>query len=803
LSLLKVPKNLRRRILLLPAVLLAVLAGGWYSLRVMQQSQRLLSGLQALPALLSDRTRLTAEGPAALVRSRAELQALQRLLGPLPQLGRGLAWLPTLGPTLAAGAPLLTAADQSLLAAELLLQAAQPVLLNEPAALLQDPALPALLQSVTPQLLAAQQAAHAAETAWQALPPRDQLLPPLRERLARYEPPARLLVPAADSAVLAALLATTVQPLLQLAPALSGDPLLVLARAGPGLLAPLSAADQQREPLTAAAATARTGLAALDRTALPQAVQSLPAVLDQLPLLTDALLLTLDAAAPLPALLQVLDAGRAADGERITRLVDGLAALTPQLTTAAADAHAAAAAWQALAFPQLPAALRRAPADLAAAYQLLAVLPPLLGSAGERQYLLLALNNDELRPAGGFITSAGVLSITRGRITPPTMEDSGRIRPRPGLAAPAAPPPLVEAMRLDQWYFLDAAWPADFPTAAQTARRFYQQSGRSAPADVVAVDLDALEQLVGAFGPLALSEAVQPLATAADVRAYMQQQYAVSGDNSDVLGTLARALIARIDDGDTPLPQLLLTLGALADQRHLQIAVSDPAAAAVFAARGWDGALVAGAQDQLLLFDANVGYSKSSRNIAQIVDYRVDLRAPLSPRAEFSLTRRYDAPAQLICPPELADYAVLASRCQHSYLQLLVPPAATLLAVDLPPTFAGWWWGAGLPFDGLRVSDAPAGSRSFAWYSSLFPGETQQTRLSYSLPARVLQATADGRLDYRLRVQRQAGSAPFLLRLELQLPAGYRILESSVALSGNRAELLIERHQTINITIGR
>jgi hypothetical protein len=794
-----------RRLILLPSSLilaLLLLAVGLYGLRVLQQSRTLLAELQALPALLNDRAQLTAAGPAALARSRAELQTLQQLLGPLPQLGRGLAGLPAIGPTLAAGAPLLRAAEQSLLAAEQLLAAAQPLLTADPAALLQDAALPARLQTAAPSLQAAQLAAREAETAWQQLPPRDQLLPPLRERLARYEPPARLLAPLTDSAVLAAQLLTTAQPLLLLAPTLDGDPAQLLLQAGPPLSAALTAAVAQRETLAAAAAQARTSLAALDRANLPAALQPLPAQLDQLPLLTDALRLTFDAAAPLPALLQLLDSTRAADGARIERLVDGLARLAPQLPPAAAAGRAAATAWQALTLPQLPARLPTLPAELAASYELLAQLPALLGSNGERQYLLLALNNDELRPAGGFITSAGVLSITRGRITPPTMEDSGRIRPLAGLAAPAAPPPLVEAMRLDQWYFLDAAWPADFPTAAAVARRFYQQSGRNAPADVVALDLDALEQLVVTLGPLPLPDAAQPLTDAAAVRAYMQQQYARSGDNSDVLGSLARALITRIDDGDVALPQLLLTLGALADARHLQIAVSDPAAAALFAARGWDGALAPADHDQLLLFDANVGYSKSSRNIVQSVDYRVDLRAPLSPRAEFRLTRQYAAPAQLICPPELADYAVLASRCQHSYLQLLVPPAATLLNVELPPATAGWWWGRGLPFAGLRVSDQ-AGSRSFAWYSSLFPGETQQTALSYSLPARVLSSSADGRLVYRLHLQRQAGSAPVMLRLELQLPAGYRILQSSIPLNGNRAELLIERNQTIAVTIGR
>jgi hypothetical protein len=42
--------------------------------------------------------------------------------------------------------------------------------------------------------------------------------------------------------------------------------------------------------------------------------------------------------------------------------------------------------------------------------------PDLLGASGRRTYLILAQNNYELRPTGGFISGVGVLEVEDGRI---------------------------------------------------------------------------------------------------------------------------------------------------------------------------------------------------------------------------------------------------------------------------------------------------------------------------------------------------------------------------------------------------
>src|SRR5262249_16877387 len=45
------------------------------------------------------------------------------------------------------------------------------------------------------------------------------------------------------------------------------------------------------------------------------------------------------------------------------------------------------------------------------------VLPELLGAQGTRSYLLIAQNEDELRPTGGFISAAGMLTLEHGKLS--------------------------------------------------------------------------------------------------------------------------------------------------------------------------------------------------------------------------------------------------------------------------------------------------------------------------------------------------------------------------------------------------
>ena len=73
------------------------------------------------------------------------------------------------------------------------------------------------------------------------------------------------------------------------------------------------------------------------------------------------------------------------------------------------------------------------------------VLPAIMGIDGPRHYLIVAQNEDEIRPTGGFITGGGVLTVDNGRIVNINFIDANYIdawsEDRHSLTKPYSAPP--------------------------------------------------------------------------------------------------------------------------------------------------------------------------------------------------------------------------------------------------------------------------------------------------------------------------------------------------------------------------
>ncbi len=133
----------------------------------------------------------------------------------------------------------------------------------------------------------------------------------------------------------------------------------------------------------------------------------------------------------LDALMPVVDLlGQRGQGELLSRALPLIAAARPEL--AAADTRMARA--EALAAqvrgplhpklaPQLARLSRLLPLSRAGLKGAQAA-PSLLGMNGPRTYLMLAQNNDELRPTGGFISGAGHARFDKGQVAEVKLGDS-------------------------------------------------------------------------------------------------------------------------------------------------------------------------------------------------------------------------------------------------------------------------------------------------------------------------------------------------------------------------------------------
>lgn len=572
----------------------------------------------------------------------------------------------------------------------------------------------------------------------------------------------------------------------------------------PALLAQLEAERPRLEQARAAAGRASERWASLPANLSP-ATRALISPVGALPPLLEAVAsLAIAGGHAGPALAPLLPSASDAPLDPHS-LVTQLAAARPQLEAAQQEL---ARAQEALA--RAPEELRPSSAgsllerldtllpQLRDGLELAIVVPPLLGSEGPRQYMLVAQSPDELRATGGFISSVGVLTIDGGRLQLSDLRDSAGLDDYRNQVYPYPPAPLMRYMNLEQWFFRDANWSPDFPTSARTMSELYALGTKRTLTNVIAFHPGFLELVLDVTGPLAVEGSTVPV-SAQNVMQYMLAQYNQQwGKSSEAfIGPLSAALLDRIVHRSSG-HDLLALGGALQralDERHLLVAVTDPEAAALLARRGWDGAVRPGANDFLMVVDSNVGYDKVNSFIDQQVLYSADLSDLQAPAATIQITHTHRLSGTETCAElevqrtSVKTYEAHMVSCYQNYLRVLTPAGSKLLASPGSPIPAAWTW-HGVPASGkLSLQPREAGATVFGGFLAVPLGGTHETIASYALPPAVVTEQA-GRLRYRLVVQKQParGDVPYTIRV--QLPAKATLIEAMPAPTARAGPIL-------------
>lgn len=405
-------------------------------------------------------------------------------------------------------------------------------------------------------------------------------------------------------------------------------------------------------------------------------------------------------------------------------------------------------------------------------------LPALLGLDEPQTYLALALNEDELRPGGGFITAVGEVSVSQGRVVAMEFRDSYAVDDF-SLPYPDPPEPLREFMAVDLLVLRDSNWSPDFPTSAQRAIDLYRPGYPVEVSGVIGLDQIGVTMLFEALEPLTLPGADRPV-TSEDLLDYIHAAWApedgeIDGDwwlqRKSFMADVAGAALDRVQSGDVDLSALAaVTLSAL-EQRHLQIYVVDDTMARFLAEQNWDGGMVKTSGDYLMPVEANLGYNKASTSIRRSLSYELDLRQPV-PYARATLGFEHLSDQDVACAPEIrydVVYADMMHRCYWAYVRLAVPADALFLSgtetfIPAENLVGGRPWDGGVRLS--RVEDYAAFGQGF-----LLPTrEEQALDFAYQLPQDLVQPLESGGLRYHLYIQKQPGVSELDVNVTLHLP---------------------------------
>ena len=522
------------------------------------------------------------------------------------------------------------------------------------------------------------------------------------------------------------------------------------------------------------------------------AAPHLLALADDLTLAGDV---TVDSLAPLLALKDAPADG----GSRlslIVKTVAGARAPLEQARTAVAHATAERALIDAGRLSprtaRLVARLDQGLPLLDAGVQAALALPDIMGWPEPRTYLLLAQNDDELRPTGGFITAVGILRVEGGAIADMQFKASYDVD---NFEIPNAvpPTPLYRFMGVELWLLRDSNWSPDYPTSARLARQMYERATGGRVDGVIAVNQHMLQLLVGALGPLTV-EGSQTAVTDQNLMQYMADAWGANERYSDpewgaqhkaFIGQLAGALMAQAQSVSSA--DRLMKLGQAVltglERKDLLLYLPDSEIMPVLAARGWDGALQPAAQDTLLVTEWNAGYTKTNVNVDQSLQYRVDLTGA-HPAARVQIDYRSRAPDKNEpCAINIdwgPSYQEQTERCHWSYVRVFAPAGAQLLGGATHSVPAAATWDKRAYTGTAEVVPDESGRAVFGNYLLVPRAQSASTWFEYALPDTVL-APEGSATRYALYAQKQPGTRGHPLTVEIVLPAGARVLSADPA----------------------
>ncbi|WP_146252118.1 DUF4012 domain-containing protein [Xylanimonas oleitrophica] len=140
------------------------------------------------------------------------------------------------------------------------------------------------------------------------------------------------------------------------------------------------------------------------------------------------------------------------------------------------------------------------------------LLPAMLGADGPRTYLLLAMNNAELRTAGGIPGALALLRADGGRIEVVRQVSTGEVGPFPTPVLPLDPQAAAVFTERLGTHVQDLTLTPEFPTTATLAAGMWAASQGEDVDGVLATDPVALAHLLRVTGPVEV--AVPPDAAA-------------------------------------------------------------------------------------------------------------------------------------------------------------------------------------------------------------------------------------------------------------------------------------------------
>lgn len=382
-----------------------------------------------------------------------------------------------------------------------------------------------------------------------------------------------------------------------------------------------------------------------------------------------------------------------------------------------------------------------------------------LGFNGTRNYLLLFLNNTEMRPGGGFIGVYALLQLDKG--TPHLLKVEGTEgfdnNAKTDFAS-VPPAPLTKYLEVKRWYFRDSNWSPDFASSSQKSIELFLKQGSVASLDkidgVIGFTPTVMEELLKISGPIKIDNEEFTAQNFTEKLEYeVEYGYAKKGqefkDRKAIIGKMATQLLSQLKfEVIKDWPKYYGVAQKMLEQKQIVIYSTNEIEETFLAARGYGGTMRKTNSDYLLWADANLGSLKTDAAINRELSYEI---VPTTSTDKFLATAKMKF-------MHTGHFDWRTSR-YRDYARIFVPTGSQLVAsagqMDMEKSTK----------PGKVDSGIENGYQWFGAFINIEPGKTGELSFSYYLPENIVNSIKNN--EYNLSVQKQIGTPATKLTLGL------------------------------------
>lgn len=417
-------------------------------------------------------------------------------------------------------------------------------------------------------------------------------------------------------------------------------------------------------------------------------------------------------------------------------------------------------------------------------------LTDVLGGAGERRYAVLFQNNNELRPAGGFIGSLALVTVHNGRVSKIEIPGGGSYDWQGYLTKQILSPKPLSLIN-PHWQMQDANWYPDWPTSAEKVAWFLENSGQSSVDGVIAVQATVLQKLLAILGPVEFPEYKDTL-TADNVIKEIQIAVEMEYDKTknkpkQYIGELVPKVMDKI---------LASTAGQFVNlfslvregvaEKEILFYFRDAELNREFIARGWEPTIINTDLDYLSVIHANIGGGKTDGVIEE--SWKQMVMIDESGEAEVKLVIKRYHRGNPDDPFEKFNNV--------DFVRVYAPEGSELISASgFNPPAASSFEKADSHFqpdeelakiEGKVIIDEASGTRInnefgktvFGNWLQVDPGHTAIAAFRYRLPFKIKPFNSfdsSVRSGYSLIIQKQAGARPIDYEVTVEYPEQWGI----------------------------